>query len=241
MGLIRRFWYYCLELVYPNICVLCEETLAFGSHELVCPSCAQKHPLLKEDLCSKCGKPLQDLKKDRCLDCRKRVHFYDEGGALWVYEDEVKEAIYQYKYKNKRERGILFAKALVRYYNECKGWDIDLIVPVPLHRKNHRHRGFNQSELIAETMGRELDVKVMSKALKRVVQTESQKQLSDKDRILNMRDVFESDEEGIKGKAILIIDDVYTTGATIDACSKALVDQGASNIYYMSIAIGRGY
>lgn len=231
-----------LELVYPPFCVLCDTTLAHGTDQVLCERCQKEYPVLSEDLCVICGKPLQDKNKERCLDCRKRVHFYEEGKALWVYDEAVKEAIKAYKYRNRREIGLLFAKELARVYNKSVPWSVDLVIPVPLYPKKQKSRGFNQTRLMAEHFAKRASLNLgPEKALRRLLPTQPQEGLSDKDRMANVLFAFEAESKLVEGKSVLLIDDVYTTGATVDGCAKALTDAGAKEIYYMSVAIGRGY
>lgn len=239
---LKRAGHTILELIYPPFCVLCDQVLAHGTEAVLCEDCQKTYPVLRDNLCLICGKPLVDHKKERCLDCRKRVHFYEEGKALWVYDDRVKEAIKAYKYRNRREIGPLFAKELARVYNESIQWPIDMVLPVPLHPKKLKARGFNQTRLMAgEFVKRTSLVLGAEEALKRVVATGPQEGLSDKDRMANVLFAFEADPRYVANKNILLIDDVYTTGATVDGCAKALTDSGANEIYIMSVAIGRGY
>jgi len=239
--IIKRIGFHMTELIYPPFCALCDTSLDHGSEAILCDDCQSTTPILEKDLCLICSKPLQDKNKERCLDCRKRVHFFEEGKALWVYEDQVKEALKAFKYHNRREVGVLFAKAMARHYNEYIEWSVDMVVPVPLHPKKLRKRGFSQTALLGKTFCRETDCIMNQSALTRVIHTEPQEGLTDKDRIRNVIEAFEADEACVKGKSILLIDDVYTTGATLDGCGKALVDAGATNIYFMTVAIGRGY
>ena len=239
---IKVISHHLLELIYPPFCVLCDVALEHGTEEVLCDGCREKYPVLSEELCVICGKPLQDKKKERCLDCRKRVHFYEEGKALWVYDEAVKDAIKAYKYRNRREIGVLFGKELARVYNESVDWPIDLVIPVPLYPKKERLRGFNQTRLMAKYFAKRTSLNLAAEgALLRTEATAPQEGLSDKDRMANVLFAFKAEPKNVKDQCILLIDDVYTTGATIDGCAKALVDAGAKDIFYMTIAIGRGY
>ena len=239
---LKRLGSDLLELVYPPFCALCDTCLDHGTDEVLCETCRSAYPVLAEDLCVICGKPLQDKNKERCMDCRKRVHFYEEGRSLWVYEETVKEAIKAYKYRNRREIGLLFAKELARVYNESIDWPIDVVMSVPLYPKKKRARGFNQTRLMAKTFAKKTGLDLGAEdGLKRIHATVAQEGLSDKDRMANVLFAFEAQADHVKNKTVLLIDDVYTTGATIDGCAKALTDAGAKEIYYMSVAIGRGY
>lgn len=238
---IKWLWRQTVELIYPPFCVLCDCVLDHGTDKVLCDVCEETYPILEDDLCVICSKPLQDKSKERCLDCRKRVHFFEEGKALWVYEEAVKEAVKAFKYHNRREIGVLFAKAMARYYNENIDWPIDMVVPVPLHAKKLHQRGFSQTLLLANTFSKMTHCSLEKKVLFRMTFTIPQEGLTDKDRIRNVMEAFKADEACVRGKSILLIDDVYTTGATLDGCGKALIDAGAENVYFMAVAIGRGY
>lgn len=230
-----------MDLLYPPFCVLCDKVLEHGSRETMCPDCQAAYPVLAGDLCVICSKPLLDKNHERCLDCRKRVHFFEEGKALWLYENRVRDAVKAYKYSDRREMGLLFARVLARYYNEHNMWQVDSVIPVPLHRRRLRDRGFSQTELIATHFCQEVGLELLTDGLTRKLDTVAQEGLSDKDRMANVRHAFEADPAVVKNRAILLIDDVYTTGATLDGCAKALADAEAGNIYFMTLAIGRGY
>jgi len=239
--ILSTLWKHLLTLLYPNFCLLCEETLDYSNDKALCPHCEGNHPHLKEDLCDLCGKPLADPCDFICYDCTKRAHYFEEGRSLWVYEGLVKQSIYDYKYKKRKEYGLLFAKELIRYYNETIRWKVDMVVPIPLHKHRLRERGFNQTELMVKHFAKSFDLQVGGhKVLWRDKPTDPQKALSDKGRWDNMQDAFFASKTHVEGKIILLIDDIYTTGSTMDACAKALKVQGAKEVYCLSIAIGRG-
>lgn len=229
-----------LEIIYPNFCILCNDTLGFLDPRGICRKCEEKHGYLENEICIICGKPLNDKKYERCFDCRKVIHFYKEGRSMFVYEASIKEAIYEYKYNKKKEYGYLFAKELIRYYNNSKDWQIDIVIPVPLYEVRLKERGYNQSEIIAKYFARHYEIALETKALWRIKGTKPQKLLNDQERKRNVRSAFKANKECVRGKQILLIDDIYTTGSTIDACAKALIDEGAKEIYYLALSIGRG-
>lgn len=239
--MIKFLWQQLLTLIYPDFCLLCDRALAHGSAAVLCPDCQDEVPILSENLCQICGKPLVDLAKPRCLDCRRRVHFFEEGRALWPYENKVKTAIKAYKYNNRREMGPLFAKVMAKVYNDHMDWPVDMVIPVPLHPKKERARGFSQTGLMADIFMKETGLPLEAKALKRHTATKAQEGLSEKERLANVMHAFVADSDMVRGRLILLIDDVYTTGATLDGCAKALIDAGAKKVYFMTVAIGRGY
>lgn len=239
--MIKFLWRHLLALIYPDFCLLCDRALPHGKGEVLCEDCQRAVPILSDNLCEICGKPRMDLDKSRCLDCRRRVHFFEEGRALWPYEDKVKAAVKAYKYNNRREMGPLFAKAMAKVYNEHMDWPVDMVIPVPLHPKKERARGFSQTGLMADIFKRETGLPLEASALKRHKATKAQEGLSEKERLANVIHAFEAAPDKVRGHTILLIDDVYTTGATLDGCAKALIDAGAKKVYFMTVAIGRGY
>lgn len=234
-------WTKILEIFYPNVCVLCGEVLAFGDPRGVCAVCEEAYPYLADELCSFCGKPLIDLGEDLCHDCQKKPHDYLEGRSMWLYEGLVKEAIHSYKYKDHKENGHLFAKELIRYYNGIKVWSVDLVIAVPLHPKRRRRRGYNQAMIIADYLAQAYGYELADESvLRRVKNTKPQKELTDKERLRNVDRAFEVHGRSVLGKTVLLVDDIYTTGSTIDGCARVLKEAGARDIYYIALAIGRG-
>ncbi len=237
---VKGVFKHLIDMIYPPFCLLCDEVMSHGSEKILCDPCLEKWPVLSGELCTCCSKPLLTEQSDRCSDCRKKGHFYEQGKALWVYEEALQKRIKQYKYGNRRELGIVFANALGRYYNEYMNWPIDMVIPVPPHKKRVRERGHNQMLLIGKNFSRLTDLPLCQGGLMRVLPTKAQEGLSDKERLLNVSKAFIADGDMVRGKNILLLDDVYTTGATMDSCSKVLLEAGANRIYFMTVAIGRG-
>lgn len=238
----NKLWKKILCIVYPKRCLLCDSVLKYNDSKAICESCESKTKYLVKDLCKKCGKPHDTVKNDLCFDCSRKSHIYIEGRGMWHYTGDVKKAIYKYKYYGRRNYARLFAKELAIYYCKYINWDIDIITSVPLHPKKLKERSFNQSALIADRFGEIIGVKVDNNLLYRTKYTMPQKELSDFNRILNVENAFcANDKRDINECNILIIDDIYTTGSTIDSCAKVLKEHGASRIYFLTIAIGKGY
>ena len=228
-----------IEIFYPNVCVLCGVVLKNGDKRGICNDCMKEYPYLEDNLCVHCGKPRLDRLKEKCSDCEGHRTYYEVGRSMWVYEDKVRKAIHSLKYKGHKENGELFAKELVRYYSTFQAWEIDQVIPVPLYYKKQRKRGYNQAVLIGEYFAKVYGYSLNCDGLIRTKKTLPQKELKNKARKENMSQAFEA-KESVRGKYILLIDDIYTTGATINACSKALKDKGAIAVYYLAIGIGRG-
>lgn len=226
------------DLLYPHTCPFCGRVSA----DEVCGACREKLEYIHEPRCLRCSKPIKREDQEYCYDCERIFHEYEKGYALWVHRGGVQRAVYQFKYHNQRIYSQFFGRELLsRYGQAVLRWDITTIVPIPLSRKRRRKRGFNQAELLARELGRGLGIPVDAKSLVRVRDTSPQKQMDAGGRRTNLRNAF-----AWKGKRkacgnILLVDDIYTTGNTIDAAARVLKSSGAGKIYFLTISIGQGY
>lgn len=240
-GKTVEIWNRLLYLIYPDYCIHCNEIVPFNHPRGVCETCEVEAPYVKGHLCLICGQPIEGNVADLCHDCSRRHHYFEQGRAIWSYEGAIRDAIHRFKYKKQRSNGLLFAKEMAWYYNKSIEWPINIVMGVPLHPKKRRERGFNQTEEVGQAFAKLIRVPFQKDGLSRVLNTKSQMRLSDQDRMKNMKQAFKADHHLVKGKSILLIDDVYTTGATLDGCAKALLQAGAKEVYFMTLAIGRGY
>lgn len=187
----------------------------------------------------KCGKPLSDERNEYCMDCSRKKHAFIQGKALWVYEKGVRESIYRFKYRDRREYAGVYARELAaRYAGWIKSCGIEVIVPVPLHKKRKRRRGYNQAQLLAKELGKLLAIPVDTGLLVRVRDTKPQKTLNDTERKNNLKEAFKTTQNIVQLNHILVVDDIYTTGSTLDAAAEALTDAGANGVYTCCINIG---
>lgn len=236
--LLDRF----LGLIYPKRCLLCDEVLPYDTVSGLCKSCKDNVMVLTMCICKKCGKPHIDPNDDICYDCNKKEHFFRQGRSMWIYEGAVKKAIHKYKYHHRKAQGKGFAQELEKFYRQNIHWDINVITSVPLHPLKLKERSFNQSAYLATVFGRKIGAEVNNKLLIRTINTKPQKDLSDKERIFNVENAFTwNDQYRCKNQNILIVDDIYTTGSTIDNCAKVLLNHGAKNVYFLTLAIGKGF
>lgn len=234
-----------LHLLFPPRCPFCDRILfhsPFFPPEPVCGECLGRQEYVREPVCQKCGKPIEDEREEYCYDCSRKNFAYDQGKALWVYKDGVRDSLYRFKYQNRREYAGYYGRELARSYS---GWirrrEISVIVPIPLSRRRQRQRGFNQAELVARRIGRELGIPVYSHLLLRIRDTRAQKELNDEERKNNLKRAFKTSVNKVQLDHILLIDDIYTTGSTMNEAAKMLKQAGADRIYCLSISIGRGY
>lgn len=196
----------------------------------------------------KCGKPIQNEEQEYCYDCSRFEYAFEQGYSLWVHHQPVSGAIYQYKFHNKRCFAEIFAKEMVKKYSvNMLRWEIDAMIPVPLHKSKRRKRGYNQAELLAEAIAEQLlnevhqtEIPVLKNVLFRIKKTKPQKMLDDFERQKNLQGAFAVSKNWIPVKNVLVIDDIYTTGATIQKIAKLLKKAGVEKVYFLTISIGQG-
>ena len=240
----KKIFHRGIEIIYPSTCPICSQVLdkKFNKKNYICEQCSKKLSYIESPRCLKCGKPVDNAETEFCYDCSRVKHIYSQGVGVWAYTNEIKNSIYQFKYHNKREYGEFYGYEVKnRYESIIKSWNADVLIPVPLHKSKLRKRGYNQAEIIAKSIGTFLDIPVDSQLLNRKKKTLAQKELNDKERLKNLENAFIIGEKVVKYKNVIIVDDIYTTGTTIDACSKILIDAGVAKVYYISLCIGKGF
>ncbi len=225
-----------LDIFYPRCCPVCQKILK-DQRRMICPECEKKLRPIGHPRCYKCGKSIEE--GEYCKDCQKHTHIFDQGRGIFVYDGIMRRSVTRYKYYGCREYGDFYAKAMYRYaWKNLNQWKPDLIVPVPIYKSKERLRGFNQAAYLANRLGCYTGIPVDTDLVQKVVKTKSQKKLNAMQRRKNLEKAFLV-TKNIRGKDILVIDDVYTTGSTIDAMAGCLRKRGAKNIYFLTVCIGR--
>ena len=230
------------DIVFPPACPVCGGVLGFekGRRRQICPDCDNRLEYIGEPRCMKCGKPLKKTDTQQfCYDCTVKRHFYERGVAVFAYTDGIKQSIYQFKYHDKREYAAFYGRQAAQQCGALIGkWDIDLVLPVPMYAAKQRKRGYNQAELIARELSKNLNLICASEILVRTRKTTPMKELNDEERRKNVERAFLVKENVVKYKKILLVDDIYTSGATMEACTRILLEAGISEVYILSICIG---
>lgn len=197
---------------------------------------------MREPACKKCGKPLDAAETEYCSDCAKKSHVYTRGMAALEYDGLMKASVGRFKYHNRREYADFYAQELFELCRDTvRIWEPDALIPIPLHRSRLRKRGFNQADLVARRLGELLGIPVKSRYLVRTKKTRPQKELSDTQRKANLKNAFQVAENDVELKKALLIDDIYTTGSTLDAAAAVLMEHGAEKVYFLTVCIGRGF
>lgn len=234
-----------LNVLFPVKCPLCGGVQR-NSPGGICEECRNKLPLVEEPCCKKCGKPVFSLEEEYCQDCRKKTGSLEQGTALWVYTDKMKKAMADFKYGGCMSDSAIYAKELLFYRgNKIMSWRPEGIVPVPLHWRKKWFRGYNQAACIAEALGESLHLPVYSELLVRLRYTKPQKGLDDRQRAENLKGAIGLNERAGETisqlRSVLLVDDIYTTGATLEECAKVLKKQGVQRVYFACLCIGRDY
>lgn len=225
-----------LNILYPRRCPLCHEILK-EQDSLICETCRKTLHPIEEPRCYKCGKLVREG-EEYCSDCASVQHFYDRGRGIFVYNEKMRQSLVRYKYYGCREYGDFYSRAMYLYgKNEIALWKPELIVPVPVHRTKERKRGFNQSAYLAERISRYTGIPADLTLVKKIRKTKSQKKLTVYQRQENLKKAF-CVQHSVSAGRILVVDDVYTTGSTIDAMARCLKEKGAEKIYFLTVCIG---
>lgn len=228
-----------IDVLYPPRCFVCHR-ISKSSKEsgYVCTKCMKKLIEVEEPLCLCCGKPILDSDTALCYDCQKSERYFTQGSALYVYNDVMKASIHMFKEKGRMEYAKYYAGELFKRYKELyRQWNVDCLIPVPLSKVKLRKRGFNQAKLIADELANYLKLPVRTDV---VIKRESpeQKGLSSYEREKNSKKAFILPGNIVQSKRVLMVDDVFTTGNTINYISKLLKYSGCETVYFTTVCIG---
>ncbi|MCG8485726.1 MAG: ComF family protein [Clostridia bacterium] len=232
-----------LDLIFPSdiYCICCSQPI-YNQPYSICKDCMAKIKWVTLPACIQCGKPLSlNYLTHKCHDCIDTKHSFKQGFSCMVYDDRAKEMIYGLKFNEKAYYAKFFAQLI---FEKIKNENLvfDYIIPVPLHKKREKERGYNQAKLIAEHLSALTQIPALFNVLIRTRYTLPQNQLSLRERNNNLKNAFQVTRPSVLlDKQILLIDDVYTTGSTVDTCSKELLINKASEVYVATCAIGEDF
>ncbi len=219
---------YIFNVLFPPKCIFCGEEINIGKELQVCEKCYSNLPFLTK----------RGFQTDHLF---KADGFVDGVICLLEYDEMVKKCITNYKFHNRPAFYRTFSKMLsekVKLVTKCIGFDI--IISIPLHRQKERKRGYNQSFLISRHLGKDLGIPDGSKYICRTVNNCSQSHLGKQQRYMNVKGVFTvTRPQEFKGKRILVVDDIFTTGSTLNECARVLKTAGAISVTGAVIASGR--
>ena len=228
-----------LQVFFPKTCPLCKRVLT--GHKKICRDCSRNLPWIREPKCRKCGKSLLGEELLYCSDCNENPHFFERGISVFEYQNDNRESLQRFKYQNAREYADFYGfAAAYQYHNILKDWKIEAIIPVPVHRSKERQRGYNQAQVFANALSGYIRIPVCSNLLVRIRKTAPQKEFTKEMRMQNLKNAFAVKTEHIGTlKTVLLVDDIYTTGSTADACSRVLKKAGIEKVYLLCISAGQ--
>lgn len=233
-----------VEGLYPPCCPFCDNQLkAAEKASGVCRKCQRQLVYITDAHCCKCGKPLENERTEYCYDCSRRRHNYEQARALLSYQGVVRGALYRFKSSNRREYVTFFGNEICKilgfWIRNCQA---DYLIPIPLTKEKERMRGYNQAQILARVISLQTGIPCKENVLVKQTETQAQKGLDARQRQKNLEQAFgikaQRERFQLTGKRIILVDDIYTTGATVDAAAAVLRQAGVLKIYVLTVAIG---
>ncbi len=241
--MLRRLLRGLADIIYPKTCVVCRNNPKDVSliDDVVCAGCWGKIKRNLPPFCHSCGRQLgkKNLTKNVCPECTRRKLHFDRAFSPCVYDGAIKDLIHEFKYKGKDYLGRTLSRLMIDFIKE---YDLpvdylDFVIPVPLYKTRLREREFNQAEILSNHIAGEFGKSVLKDTLLRHRPTETQTELAVDKRLLNVRDSFSvRRQDYIRGKNILLVDDVLTTAATCSEAACALKKAGANIVFVLTLA-----
>ncbi|MFZ2488868.1 MAG: ComF family protein [Anaerolineae bacterium] len=222
-----------LDLLFPLRCGGCGRV-----GEVLCPTCRAQIQPMPQPVCLRCGRPVAT--PGRCNDCTDKSFHVAALRAAAIYAEPLSAAIHQFKYEGHPELHEPLGRLLSEYWRS-RNVTMDLVLAVPLHPNRLRERGYNQSELLARVLCREAALPLLqANVLQRTRDTQQQMLLGPAERRANVQDAFTWNGPNLAGCKVLLVDDVATTGSTLEACATALLAAGAGKVWALTVARALG-
>lgn len=227
------------NIFFPRKCMFCNKILSLTATTDYCAECESILAINADRLCQKCGIPLDFPRGEPiCKACKKKRQYFVSNIARYVYKGNARQAVLEMKFhKNNqwiaKEYGKLLAKTVKKYYGDIK---FDCVTFVPISLKRERKRGYNQAEIMAEYVAKELGLPLEITLIK-IKDNPKQSGLKASKRVSNVKGVYELGWHSVEDKTVLLIDDVYTTGATLNECSRVIKKSGALLVYCATACI----
>lgn len=237
-GPVKQLLTALLDVIIPPLCHICRSYIPNAGELHICPACRLRLPPVSSPLCPLCGIPFIGAGSDhRCGVCLSSHPHFDGAFAPFLYEGPIRDLIHSFKYDRHTHLRHPLALLALEGANSFMEHHPQLIIPVPLHVSRLRQRGFNQATLIGKTMSKMLALPMLPDAIVRTRPTEPQINLSAAERRVNVQGAFAvKKSDWIAGKRVLLLDDVMTTGSTMDECSKVLKKAGATAVFAGTVA-----
>ena len=238
------------SLLFPQRCPLCDGALPFaprlnaplpqpfGPDVWVHPACHKQLKWVRDPACLRCGRPVDSDGTVFCRDCLRRTFHFESNTALWVYDGMTRGSVSRFKYHGRQQYAVYYARALwTAHAEKIRSMEAQAILPVPIHRDRLRKRGYNQAALIAWELEKLSGIPCREDILIRSKHTGAQKELGPAERLKNMENAFRirKKPEGIH--TVIIVDDIFTTGSTLEAMSRVLLGAGVRRIFCFTLCI----
>jgi competence protein ComFC len=235
---LTLYWRTFTRLLYPEYCAACRVPLMIEVTNL-CKKCSRKIESVGQPSCVKCARPLPPFGDHRavCGPCQTERPYFHRGFSLVLYQNPINEIFHQIKFSGKPWLLNIFESRLHEFAKSPEMSQYDVVVPVPIDSPRARVRGYNQAELIARKLSRHQQVAPISCLLQKTRRTLPQSQLLRSERLDNLTEAFSvQKKDKIQGKQVLLVDDIFTTGSTINECAKTLKRHGADRVDFLTIA-----
>lgn len=233
-----------LELIFPRnvLCLHCGEEIEKVNKYSLCEICYERMDFVSryEKRCIICNRPIsKDSPYEKCKDCLQEYRYFDLVIPAVVYKDVSKHLLHDLKYHDKRYLAYHFVDMIKDMEILYDIYEFDFIAPVPSSYKKKRSRGYNQAELLAKSLSNSMEIEIVSDLLLKSDTGRDQNQLGKKERKINIKDSIEFNKDfyNIENKCVILVDDIFTSGATANECSKILKENGAISVIVMVSAI----
>ena len=255
MNYIEKLKNSILDFTFPRRCIICDNVLTFGNDlesKYLCSECRKRYnevfDFIKNPTCKKCGAEIKDASNPYCDRCIKKYFtdkndsYYEYGIGLLRYKESIKESLHKIKYQGRKEYLEFYGRSFARMKkDEFIKMNVECFIPTPIHDKRLNERGYNQAEVLADFISDELkklnvDIKVEKDFLYRIKNTKVLNKLDNIDRNKEIKDAFFVNKEK-NYKRVCLIDDIYTTGSTIESMAKSLKENGVEKVYFAAITI----
>lgn len=239
MTSVKQLLQVLLDVILPPLCHICHCFIPNASTIHICPACRDRLIPVVSPLCPKCGIPFSSTGGDHsCSECLTNPPHFDAARAPFLYEGAIRDLIHSFKYDQRIHlRSPLALMAQQGMNDFLAEQTLQRVIPVPLHRSRLRQRGFNQAVLLGNALSQQLSLPMLPDTLIRTRPTRPQIELTATERFFNVKNAFTvARPEAVAGKRILLLDDVMTTGSTMNECARELKKAGAEFVVAMTIA-----
>lgn len=234
----RTFRSFFLQCIYPRRCVVCDGVFYFSDRESIHPDCRKKLAPVVQPFCFVCGKALADEQAELCSDCRRRKRSFRRNVAAFGYNEAARDSVARFKYHGRQSYAQTYAEEIwALRKEEILSFRADALIPVPIHRARLMKRGYNQAEVLAEELSKLSGIPLRRDVLFRPKKTAAQKALGPEARVRNLSGAF-SVKGSVKSlRTVILVDDIFTTGATLEACARVLLAAGIRTVYGVTLCV----